>query len=57
VISPLEQGFGDTIGNSLRSVLLTSLPGAAVTLVRIAGVKHSFSTLKGMKEDVVGVCS
>ncbi|MBI2066319.1 DNA-directed RNA polymerase subunit alpha [Candidatus Woesebacteria bacterium] len=53
VISPLEQGYGDTLGNSLRRVLLTSLPGAAVTTVRISGVRHQFSTLKGMKEDVV----
>ncbi|MBU0570322.1 DNA-directed RNA polymerase subunit alpha [Patescibacteria group bacterium] len=52
-ISPLEQGYGDTLGNSLRRVLLTSLPGAAITQARIAGVKHQFSTLKGMKEDVV----
>ena len=53
VISPLEQGYGDTLGNSLRRVLLTSLPGAAITNVRISGVKHQFSTLKGMKEDIV----
>lgn len=52
-ISPLEQGYGDTLGNALRRVLLTSLPGAAITSVRISGVKHHFSTLKGMKEDVV----
>jgi DNA-directed RNA polymerase subunit alpha len=53
VISPLEQGYGDTLGNSLRRVLLTSLPGASITSVRISGVKHQFSSLKGMKEDVV----
>lgn len=53
VISPLEQGYGLTIGNSLRRVLLTSLPGIAVTSVKISGVKHQFSTLTGMKEDVV----
>jgi DNA-directed RNA polymerase subunit alpha len=53
VISPLEQGYGLTIGNSLRRVLLTSLPGMSVTQVKIAGVKHQFSTLSGMKEDVV----
>lgn len=53
VISPLEQGYGDTLGNGLRRVLLTSLPGAAVTSAKISGVKHQFSTLKGMKEDVV----
>ena len=53
VLTPLQQGYGQTVGNSLRRVLLTSLPGAAVTTVRIDGVKHQFSTLKGMKEDVV----
>ncbi len=53
VISPLEQGYGLTIGNSLRRVLLTSLPGIAVTSVKIAGVKHQFSSLVGMKEDIV----
>lgn len=53
VISPLEQGYGDTLGNSIRRVLLTSLPGAGVVSVKIAGVKHQFSTLSGMKEDVV----
>jgi len=53
VISPLQEGYGNTLGNSLRRVLLTSLPGAAITTVRISGVKHQFSTLKGMKEDIV----
>ncbi len=53
VITPLEQGYGDTLGNSLRRVLLTSLFGAAITSVKISGIKHSFSSLKGMKEDVV----
>lgn len=53
VISPLEQGYGLTVGNSLRRVLLTSLSGLAVTSVKIAGVKHQFSTLTGMKEDIV----
>ena len=52
-ISPLEQGYGNTLGNSLRRVLLTSLPGAAITSVKSSGVKHQFSTLKGMKEDIV----
>lgn len=52
-LSPLEQGYGNTIGNALRRVLLTSLPGTAVTTARIGGVKHQFSTLKGMKEDIV----
>jgi DNA-directed RNA polymerase subunit alpha len=53
VISPLEQGYGLTIGNALRRVLLTSLRGMAITSVKIAGVKHQFSTLSGMKEDTV----
>lgn len=53
VFSPLEQGYGNTLGNALRRVLLTSLPGSAVTSVRISGVRHQFSSLKGMKEDVV----
>lgn len=53
VISPLEQGYGNTLGNSLRRVLLTSLPGAAITSAKISSVKHQFSNLKGMKEDVV----
>ncbi len=53
VIEPLEQGYGQTLGNSLRRVLLASLPGAAISSVKIAGVKHQFSALEGMKEDVV----
>jgi len=53
VISPLAQGYGITLGNSLRRVLLTSLPGSAATSVKIAGVKHQFSSLKGMREDIV----
>lgn len=53
VIEPLEQGYGQTLGNSLRRVLLTSLPGAAISSVKITGVKHQFSALEGMKEDVV----
>lgn len=52
VAEPLEPGFGTTLGNSLRRVLLSSLPGAAVTSVRIDGVEHEFSTLDHMKEDV-----
>lgn len=53
VIEPLEQGFGHTLGTALRRVLLTSLPGAAITQVKIGGVRHQFSTIPGMKEDVV----
>lgn len=56
VITPLEQGYGFTLGNSLRRVLLTSLSGAAITSVKIAGVNHQFSSLSGMKEDVVEFC-
>ena len=52
VIEPLERGYGTTLGNSLRRVLLSSLPGTAVTTVKIAGVQHEFSTIPGVKEDV-----
>ena len=53
IITPLEQGYGLTVGNSLRRVLLTSLTGSAITSVKISGVKHQFSSLTGMKEDIV----
>lgn len=53
VIEPLEPGYGSTIGNSLRRVLLTSIPGAAITSVKISGVKHKFSSIPGVKENVV----
>jgi DNA-directed RNA polymerase subunit alpha len=53
VIEPLEQGYGNTIGNPLRRVLLSSLPGAAITFVKIGGVRHQFTTIPGLKEDVV----
>lgn len=53
VIEPLEQGFGHTIGNSLRRVLLSSLPGAAITSVTIDGVDHQYTTLEGLSEDVI----
>lgn len=55
VIEPLEPGYGHTIGNALRRVLLTSISGAAVTSVKISGVKHKFSTIPGVKENVVDV--
>jgi DNA-directed RNA polymerase subunit alpha len=55
IIEPLERGFGYTYGNSLRRVLLSSLEGAAVTSVRIEGVAHEFSTVKGVKEDVTDI--
>ena len=51
VAEPLERGYGTTLGNALRRVLLSSLPGAAITSVRIEGVEHEFSTVPGMKED------
>ncbi|HCH00033.1 MAG: DNA-directed RNA polymerase subunit alpha [Candidatus Aquicultor primus] len=51
-VEPLERGFGYTLGNSLRRVLLSSLPGAAITSVKIEGVAHEFGTIKGVKEDV-----
>jgi len=53
VIEPLEPGFGYTIGNALRRVLYTSIPGAAVTALKINGVKHKFSTVDGLKENVI----
>jgi len=52
-LEPLQQGYGNTLGNSLRRVLLGSLPGAAIIQAKISGVKHLFSTLKGLKEDIV----
>lgn len=55
IVEPLPQGYGITIGNSLRRVLLSSLPGAAITQVKITGVPHEYSTLKGVKEDVVEI--
>ncbi len=55
VIEPLERGFGHTLGNALRRVLINSLPGAAVTSVNIEGVQHEFSTVPGVKEDVTEI--
>ncbi|MBX6377340.1 MAG: DNA-directed RNA polymerase subunit alpha [Clostridia bacterium] len=55
VVEPLERGYGITLGNSLRRILLSSLPGAAVTTVRIEGVLHEFSTLPGVVEDVTDI--
>lgn len=55
VASPLERGYGTTIGNSLRRILLSSLPGAAITAVRVEGVKHEFSTVPGCIEDVTEI--
>ncbi len=53
IVEPLEPGYGHTMGNALRRVLLTSIPGAAVTSVKITGIKHKFSTIPGVKENVV----
>jgi DNA-directed RNA polymerase subunit alpha len=53
VIEPLEPGFGHTLGSALRRVLLISIPGAAITSVKISGAKHKFSTIPGLKENVV----
>ena len=55
VVEPLERGFGTTLGNSLRRVLLSSLPGAAVTSIKVEGVLHEFSTIPGVKEDMVEI--
>jgi len=52
---PLEPGFGQTVGNSLRRVLLSSLEGYAISAIRIAGVDHEFSTIPGVVEDIVEI--
>ena len=55
VVEPLERGYGTTLGNSLRRVLLSSLPGTAVTAIKIAGIQHEFATIPGVKEDVTEI--
>jgi DNA-directed RNA polymerase subunit alpha len=55
VVEPLERGYGTTLGNSLRRILLSSLPGTAVTSIRIEGILHEFSTVPGVKEDVTEI--
>lgn len=55
VVEPLERGYGTTLGNSLRRVLLSSLPGYAITSVKIDGILHEFSTIPGVKEDVTEI--
>lgn len=55
IVEPLERGYGTTLGNSLRRVLLSSLPGVAVTSVKIDGILHEFSTIEGVKEDVTEI--
>ena len=54
-VEPLERGYGITLGNSLRRILLSSLPGTAATSIKIAGVQHEFSTIPGVKEDVTEI--
>ena len=54
-LEPLERGFGHTLGNALRRILLSSMPGAAVTEVQIEGVEHEYSTIEGVQEDVIDI--
>ena len=54
-VEPFERGFGTTIGNSLRRILLSSLEGSAVTSIKVAGVNHEFSSIKGVMEDVTDI--
>ena len=54
-LEPLEKGFGDTIGNALRRVLLSSMPGSAISSVKIEGVQHEFQTINGVREDVTTI--
>ena len=54
-IEPLDRGYGITLGNAMRRVLLTSIPGAAITHVKIEGVDHEFSSIKGVKDDVADI--
>ncbi|SMC75919.1 DNA-directed RNA polymerase subunit alpha [Papillibacter cinnamivorans] len=55
IVEPLERGYGTTLGNSLRRILLSSLPGTAATTIKIAGIQHEFSTIPGVKEDVTEI--
>ena len=55
VVEPLERGYGTTLGNSLRRIMLSSLPGAAVSSIKIDGVLHEFSSIEGVKEDVTEI--
>ncbi len=55
VVEPLERGYGTTLGNALRRILLSSLPGTAATSIKIAGIQHEFSTIPGVKEDVTEI--
>ena len=55
VLEPLEQGFGHTLGNALRRIILSSMPGTAVSEVKIDGVLHEYSTIEGVQEDVIDI--
>jgi DNA-directed RNA polymerase subunit alpha len=55
VVEPLERGYATTLGNSLRRIMLSSLPGSAITSVKIDGVLHEFSTIEGVAEDVLEI--
>ncbi|CAM5333408.1 DNA-directed RNA polymerase subunit alpha [Rhodanobacter lindaniclasticus] len=55
VVEPVERGFGHTLGNALRRVLLSSIPGSAIVEVEIDGVLHEYTTLEGLQEDVIEV--
>ena len=55
VLEPLERGFGHTLGNALRRILMSSMPGSAITEVTIDGVLHEYSTMEGVQEDVVNI--
>ena len=54
-LEPLERGFGHTLGNALRRILLSSMPGAAITDVKIEGISHEYSTIEGIREDVIDI--
>ncbi len=55
ILEPLERGFGHTLGNALRRILLSSIPGCAVTEVQITGVEHEYTAIEGVQEDVVNI--
>src|SRR5665647_1962343 len=57
ILEPLERGFGHTLGNSIRRVLLSSIEGVGITKIRIENVEHEFSTLEGLKEDIIELVS
>ena len=54
-LEPLERGFGHTLGNALRRILLSSMPGSAITDVTIDGISHEYSTIEGVREDVIDI--